>query len=92
MTHVSLIEKFLVTEKSTALNDLRKYVFAVKPEATKNEIKKAVKELYHVDAVSVNMLVRKGKVKRFRNIKNVRSGMKKAIVTLAEGQKIDVGR
>ena len=87
-----LIKKPLITEKSTALEAIGKYVFAVEPKATKNEIKKAVKELYKVDVADVNVLNTSEKRKRFRNIVGHKSGFKKAIVTLKAGQKINIAQ
>ena len=92
MSDIFLIKKPWVTEKATDLNKSGKYVFMVKPSATKNEVKKAVKEAYRVDAVSVNVINSRGKVKHFRNVYSEKSGYKKAIVTLRPGQKIDLGR
>ncbi|MBI2033556.1 MAG: 50S ribosomal protein L23 [Candidatus Liptonbacteria bacterium] len=92
MSDIFLIKKPWVTEKVTDLNKSGKYVFIVKPSATKNEVKKAVKEIYRVDAVNVNVINRRGKEKRFRNVYSEKSGYKKAIVTLRPGQKIDLGR
>jgi large subunit ribosomal protein L23 len=91
MTHTSLIKKFWITERAVIMHDGGKYTFEVSHDATKSEVKKAVKELYHVDAVAVNMIVRKGKMKRFRNTMKQRPGQKIAIVSLKEGQKIDAG-
>ncbi|MBI3589156.1 MAG: 50S ribosomal protein L23 [Candidatus Liptonbacteria bacterium] len=84
-----LIKKPLLTEKSTALNTLGKYTFVVEPEATKNEIRKAVKELYKVDVLNVNILNTQAKKRRFRNLISRKGGYKKAIVTLKAGQKIN---
>ena len=92
MSDIFLIKKPWVTEKATDLNKSGKYVFIVKPSATKNEVKKAVKEVYRVDAVRVNVINRRGKEKRFRSVYSEKSGYKKAIVTLRPGQKIDLGR
>ena len=84
-----IIKKPLVTERATDLNALGKYVFMVKPHATKPEIKKAIHEIYKVDAVSVNVINRPAKRKRFGGIMKVKkSGYRKAIVTLKEVQKI----
>jgi large subunit ribosomal protein L23 len=91
MAEVFLIKKPWVTEKSTRLSEMRKYVFIVAPRATKPEIKKAVKEAYKVDAVTVNMVNRPGKEKRFgQAFKGMTGAYRKAIVTLKEGQKIDI--
>lgn len=92
MADIALIKKILVTERSVALSETGKYVFTVEPRATKNEVKKAVHELYHVDVRGVNMITLPGKTKRFRNVKTKRAGSKKAVVTLAKGQTIDIGR
>ncbi len=81
-----------ITEKSTDLNSVGKYVFIVQPSATKQEVKKAVKEFYKVDAVSVNMLNTRGKTRRYRGVAAERAGVKKAVVTLKTGQTIDLGR
>ena len=65
-------------------------MFNVAPDATKAEIKAAVEALFKVKVKAVNTLVRKGKTKRFRGIAGRQGDIKKAIVTLAEGQSIDV--
>ncbi len=88
--NTSLIKKPLITEKSTNLNEIGKYVFSVDPRATKNEVKKLIKEIYKVDPTSVNIVNLPAKTKRFRNIRGKESGITKAIVTLKAGQKIDL--
>lgn len=80
----------VITEKSTRLSEHNQVVFKVRDEATKPEIKAAVQELFGVEVTAVNTLVQKGKVKRFRGSTGRRSDVKKAIVTLAEGSRIDV--
>lgn len=85
-----LIKKPWVTERSADLSKLGQYVFIVKNEATKPEIKKAVKEIYKVDPVAVNIINRPAKRKGMGMRKGVQSGYKKAIVTLKKGQKIDI--
>ena len=86
-----LIKKPWITEKSTDLNAHGQYVFMVMPRATKGEIKKAVKEVYKVDVVAVNVVNRMGKQKRFRGVlSKPRDAYRKAIVTLKKGQKIDL--
>jgi large subunit ribosomal protein L23 len=65
-------------------------VFKVRLDATKPQIKKAVEKLFGVKVVAVNTLTRKGKTKRFRGIEGRQKDMKKAVVKLAEGDKIDV--
>jgi large subunit ribosomal protein L23 len=80
----------VITEKATNLSEQNKVVFRVKGDATKPQIKEAVEELFDVKVRSVNTLVTKGKVKMFRGIRGQRSDVKKAVVTLEEGQTIDV--
>ena len=80
----------VITEKATALSEHNKVVFKVATTATKPQIKEAVEKLFDVKVKSVNTLVRKGKVKRFRNSLGVRNDTKKAIVTLVDGQSIDI--
>jgi len=90
MNH-SLIKKPWVTEKGTNLGANRQYVFLVAHDATKPEIKKAVKELYKVEVASVNVVNLPAKAKRFRGVvRSAGEGRRKAIVTLKEGQKIDL--
>ncbi|MBA3999259.1 50S ribosomal protein L23 [Brevundimonas sp.] len=88
--HYDTILAPLITEKSTLLSEQNKVVFKVADNATKDEIAAAVESLFKVNVVKVNTLVQKGKTKRFRGIKGRRNDIKKAIVTLAEGQSIDV--
>lgn len=80
----------VITEKASLLGEQNKVVFRVAACATKPEIKQAVEALFGVKVKSVNTLVQKGKLKRFRGISSLRSDVKKAVVTLAEGQSIDV--
>ncbi|HUZ93106.1 MAG TPA: 50S ribosomal protein L23 [Candidatus Paceibacterota bacterium] len=85
-----LIKKPWVTERATDLSKLGKYVFIVKRGATKPEVKKAVKEIYKVDVIAVNIVNRPDKRKRSGPVMGRQPGYKKAIVTLKEGQKIDI--
>ena len=80
----------VLTEKSTRISELNQFVFRVRQDATKPEIKVAVEKLFSVKVTAVNTLNVKGKEKRFRGRIGHRSDFKKAIVTLAEGSKIDV--
>ncbi len=80
----------LVTEKSTLVSENNQVMFKVAMSATKPDIKEAIERLFNVKVVAVNTLVRKGKVKRFRGVKGQQSDFKKAIVTLEEGQTIDI--
>ena len=79
-----------ITEKGTMMSANNQVVFNVRIAATKPEIKAAVEKLFGVKVKSVNTLVRKGKLKRFRGRAAIQSDVKKAVVTLAEGQSIDV--
>ncbi len=88
--HYDTIVAPVVTEKSTRLGELSQVVFKVQRDATKPQIKAAVEALFDVKVTAVNTLNVKGKVKRFRGQLGKRDDVKKAIVTLAEGQKIDV--
>ncbi|NDA07867.1 MAG: 50S ribosomal protein L23 [Alphaproteobacteria bacterium] len=80
----------IVTEKSTMLAEQNKIGFVVPMSATKPEIKAAVELLYKVNVEAVNTSVLKGKTKRFRGVLGRRIDQKKAIVTLADGQSIDL--
>ncbi|MDI4657902.1 MULTISPECIES: 50S ribosomal protein L23 [Xanthobacter] len=88
--HYDVIRSPVITEKATAASEHNKVVFNVAKTATKPAIKEAVEKLFDVKVKSVNTLVRKGKVKIFRGRKGVQSDVKKAVVTLEEGQKIDI--
>ena len=79
----------LVTEKSTLLSEKNQFVFRVSNDATKPEIKAAIETLFKVKVTAVNTLITKGKTKRFKGRPGIRSDVKKAFVTLAEGQSID---
>jgi len=80
----------VITEKSSAVSEANQVVFKVRLDATKPQIKAAVEKLFNVKVLAVNTLTRKGKTKRFRGIKGRQQDVKKAIVKLAEGDKIDV--
>lgn len=88
--HYDVIVSPVITEKSTMASESNQVVFNVARNATKPEIKKAVEALFGVKVKSVNTLLRKGKVKRFRGIIGKQNDVKKAVVTLDEGQSIDV--
>lgn len=89
-TNYDIIRSPVVTEKSTLASEHGQVVFDVAIEATKADIKAAVEGLFSVKVKAVNTLVRKGKTKRFRGFKGVRNDVKKAIVTLVDGQSIDI--
>lgn len=80
----------VVTEKSTIASEYDQMVFDVAIDASKPQIKAAIEELFSVKVKAVNTLVRKGKAKRFRGTIGRRKDVKKAVVTLEEGQSIDI--
>ena len=85
-----LIRSPMVTEKSTMGSEHNQITFRVPLDATKPEIKQAVEMLFKVKVTAVNTLRQKGKTKRFRGKLGKRSDYKKAVVSLAEGENIDV--
>jgi len=87
---MEIIRRPIITEKAMKGSEHNQVVFQVSLDATKPEIKKAVESVFGVKVKSVNTLRQIGKQKLFRGRKGVRSETKKAIVTLAEGQSIDV--
>ncbi len=88
--HYNVILSPVITEKSTLISEHNQVAFKVAIDATKADIKSAVEALFKVKVTGVNTMRVKGKVKRFRGHLGKRSDWKKAIVTLAEGQSIDV--
>jgi large subunit ribosomal protein L23 len=88
--HYDIIRSPVITEKSTQAGEYNQVMFNVATGATKPEIKAAVEALFGVKVKAVNTLIRKGKVKRFRGRVGRQSDVKKAVVTLVEGQSIDV--
>ena len=85
-----IIRRPIVSEKSTNLAEQRQMIFETPLDAKKPLIKKAVEEIFKVKVLSVNTLRQKGKVKRMRGQEGRRKSIKKAIVTLAEGEKVDL--
>ena len=79
-----------ITEKSTLLSEQNAVVFKVASDASKPEIKAAVEALFSVTVTAVNTITQKGKTKKWKGKPYTRSDFKKAIVTLAAGQSIDV--
>jgi large subunit ribosomal protein L23 len=88
--HYDVIVSPVITEKSTAASEQNKVLFNVRLEATKDDIKSAVEALFNVKVAKVNTLRRLGKTKRFRNTVGKLSDTKRAIITLAEGQSVDL--
>jgi large subunit ribosomal protein L23 len=90
INHYDVVLAPHITEKSTLLSEHNAVVFKVAESATKPQIKAAVEALFGVNVTGVNTIVQKGKTKRWKGRPYTRSDVKKAIVTLAEGQSIDV--
>ena len=88
--HRDVIIKPVVTEKTMRLLDDNRYTFLVHPEANKTEIKIAVEKIFDVKVTSVNTMNRQGKSRRTRYGMGKRPDTKRAIVSLAEGQSIDI--
>ena len=80
----------LVTEKSTQQSEFNKMVFSVPVNATKLEVKSSIEKIFSVKVMAVNTILSKGKVKRFKGVLGRRTNTKKAIVTLAPGNTIDL--
>ena len=79
-----------VTEKSTYLSEFNKVVFKVHKGASKDSIKRSVEKMFKVNVIKVNTIYLKGKMKFVRGKKTIKSGYKKAIITLKKGQSIDL--
>lgn len=90
ITSYDIIKSIIRTEKSTRYEPQRKYLFLVDRSSNKIQIKRAVEEIYKVKVCAVNTLVSSGKLKRVRYQLGRTPDVKKAIVTLKEGQKIEV--
>ena len=90
VNHYGVILSPVITEKSTTASEHNQVVFRVPLSATKPEIKAAIEALFKVKVRAVNTLTTKGKVKRFKGFVSKRADVKKAVVTLADGQSIDV--
>ena len=88
--HYDIVLAPHITEKSTMVSEYNAVVFKVANTASKPEIKAAVEALFNVSVVNVNTIVTKGKTKKWKGQAYTRSDAKKAIVTLAEGQSIDI--
>jgi large subunit ribosomal protein L23 len=90
LTAYDVILAPVITEKATSASESNQVVFKVHPDATKPQIKAAVEKLFKVKVLSVNTLTRKGKIKQFRGTFGRQQDVKKAIIRLAEGDRIDV--
>src|SRR5688500_16513015 len=90
INHYDVVLAPHITEKATLLSEQNAVVFKVAGSASKPQIKAAVEALFNVNVTGVNTITQKGKTKRWKGTPYRRSDVKKAIVTLAEGQSIDV--
>ena len=88
--HYDIIVSPVITEKATLASERNQVIFRVAPHATKPQIKEAVEKLFDVKVKRVNTLTRPGKWKVFRNRIGQQSDVKRAVVTLEEGHRIDV--
>ena len=86
----SVILSPVITEKATRILENNQVIFKVSPNATKPQIKNAIEALFSVKVANVNTINIKGKQKTFRGIKGKRTDTRKAIVSLAKGQSIDL--
>jgi large subunit ribosomal protein L23 len=80
----------VVSEKSYAGLEANRYTFLVHPDANKTEIKEAIQKIWNVQVIGVNTMTRKGKVKRSRYVTGRRADQKRAVVTLASGDSIEI--
>jgi len=88
--HYDVILAPVITEKATMSSEHNKVMFKVRKDATKPQIKEAVEKLFDVKVKSINTLIRGGKRKAFKNKIGWQSDVKRAVVTLEEGHRIDV--
>jgi len=88
--HYDVIVSPVITEKSTQASEQNKVLFNVRLDANKQDIKSAVESLFKVKVTKGSTMVREGKNKRFRDTEGKLSDTKKAVITLAEGQQIDL--
>ena len=87
---LEILRRPVITEKATRGGEVNQYFFVVPVDADKREIASAVEQLFKVRVVAVNTLRQRGKVKRFRGVVGQRAESKKAMVTVAQGQVIDL--
>ena len=90
INYIDSIRHPIITEKATILSDQNKTVFKVHIKANKKTIKKNIEKIFKVNVVKVNILNQKAKVKMRQGKKSIKSGYKKAIITLKKGQSIDL--
>ena len=85
----SIIKKPITTEKSTTLQQFNQYSFVVSKDTNSNEIKQAIEKIFKVKVLKINTSILRGKIKTFKGSFGFRKDIKKAIVTLKEGNTID---
>ena len=86
---LSIIKKPITTEKSTNLQQFNQYTFVVSKDSKSNEIKQAIEQIFKVKVLKINTSILRGKIKTFKGNSGFRKDIKKAIVTLKEGNTID---
>lgn len=86
---LSIIQKPIMTEKSTKLNQFNQYSFIVNKKSNSFEIKNAIEKIFKVKVIKVNTSITRGKLKTFKGNSGYQRDFKKAIITLAEGNTID---
>ncbi len=90
MNPADVITRPIVTEKSTALGELGKYVFQVRSGASKHSVRQAVEAMFHVEVASVNVMNVRGKPRRMGRFEGHQPSWRKAVVTLRDGHTIEV--
>ncbi len=90
INYIDSIRNPIITEKATILSEQNKTVFKVHEKATKKTIKKNIEKLFKVSVIKVNIINQKSKLKMKQGRKSIKSGYKKAIITLKKGQSIDL--
>ncbi len=90
INYIDSIRSPIITEKATILSEQNKTVFKVHDKANKKTIKKSIEKLFKVNVTKINIINRKSKLKMKQGRKSIKSGYKKAIVTLKKGQSIDL--
>ena len=90
INHIDSIRHPIITEKATILSEQNKTVFKVHEKANKKLIKKNIEKLFKVNVIKVNIINQKSKFKVKQGKKSIKSGYKKAIITLKKGQSIDL--
>ncbi|MBI2025080.1 MAG: 50S ribosomal protein L23 [Candidatus Harrisonbacteria bacterium] len=90
MANKFLIKRPIITEKATAISALGKYIFLVDKKATAPEVKKAVEEIYKVNVIGINVINTRPKPRGGFRFPGEKAGYRKIIVTLKEGQKLDI--